>query len=115
MGSDFSINTDLINEGASLLRHERIRQMGLWGDQSHNHPYEWMSILGEEFGELCEAVNETCAHNPRHPERGGIEAIRREATQVMAVACAIVEATYAAESDPEVGALYGMKEGRDGD
>ena len=70
---------------------ERKRQMELWGDQSDNHPFEWMSILGEEFGELCEAVNETCFQNGTHPERGGQDKIIKEATQVAAVAVAIIE------------------------
>lgn len=58
---------------------ERITQIAKWGDESRNHPFEWMSILGEEFGELCEAVNETCFRNGTHPERGGNENIIREA------------------------------------
>ena len=75
----------------SLVRQERERQCNLWGDQSDNHPFEWMSILGEEFGELCEAVNETCFQNGKHPERGGCDRIVREAIHVAAVATAIIE------------------------
>lgn len=73
------------------VTEERERQMELWGDQSDNHPFEWVSILGEEFGELCEAVNETCFQNGTHPERGGQDKIIKEATQVAAVAVAIIE------------------------
>lgn len=69
---------------------ERIAQIEKWGEESCNHPFEWMSILGEEFGELCEAVNETCFMNGTHPERGGDENIIREATQIAAVAIAII-------------------------
>lgn len=76
----------------ALLKAERQRQDELWGDQSENHPFEWLGILGEEYGELCEAVNETYFQNASHPERGGYEKIIREATQVAAVAVAIVEA-----------------------
>lgn len=61
------------------------------GDQSWNHPFEWISILGEEYGELCEAVNETLFENAAHPDRGGFEKIIKEATQVAAVAVAIIE------------------------
>lgn len=75
----------------ALVKAERQRQDTLWGDQSENHSFEWLSILGEEYGELCEAVNETYFQNPAHPERGGYEKIIREATQVAAVAVAIVE------------------------
>ena len=69
---------------------ERIAQIEKWGEESCNHPFEWMSILGEEFGELCEAVNETCFMNGTHPERGADENIIREATQIAAVAIAII-------------------------
>ena len=69
---------------------ERITQIAKWGDESRNYPFEWMSILGEEFGELCEAVNETYFRNGTHPERGGNENIIREATQIAAVAITII-------------------------
>ena len=69
---------------------ERITQIEKWGKEPCNHPFEWMSILGEEFGELCEAVNETCFMNGTHPERGGDENIIREAKQIAAVAIAII-------------------------
>ena len=76
---------------------ERIRQMELWGERSDNHPFEWMSILGEEFGELCEAVNETFFKNGAHPECGGNEKIIKEAVHVAAVAVAIVESAMRSE------------------
>lgn len=79
-------------EALILVDKERDRQEKKWGDQSGNHPCDWMSILGEEFGELCEAVNETCFSNASHPDRGGIDKIIKEATQVAAVAVAIIEA-----------------------
>lgn len=75
-----------------MVLKERSRQFFIWGDQSQNHPFEWAAILGEEFGELCEAINETCFHRINHPERGGCDAIIREAIHVAAVAVAIVEA-----------------------
>ena len=76
----------------NLVVKERKRQIDLWGDQSGKHPFEWMAILGEEYGELCEAVNETCFRNPKHPERGGKPNIVKEAVHVAAVAIAIAEA-----------------------
>lgn len=75
---------------------ERERQMELWGECSDNHPFEWMSILGEEFGELCEAVNETYFKNGAHPEYGGNEKIIKEAVHVAAVAVAIIESAIRA-------------------
>jgi len=34
---------------------ERIRQNKLWGIQRH-HIGTWLAILGEEFGEVCQAA-----------------------------------------------------------
>lgn len=81
---------------------ERISQIERWGEDSYNHPFEWMSILGEEFGELCEAVNETCFMNGKHPERGGDENIIREATQIAAVAIAIIEDFLPSDTAPTI-------------
>lgn len=80
-----------------MVRAERDRQKSLWGDQSNNHPFEWISILGEEYGELCEAVNETCFQNGTHPERGGRDKIIKEATHIAAVAVEIIEANCGAD------------------
>lgn len=74
-----------------MVAEERSRQLALWGDQSDNHAFEWISILGEEYGELCEAVNETFFLNGVHKERGGADAIIKEATHVAAVAVALAE------------------------
>ncbi len=79
-------------QAVKLIVEERRRQIAEWGDQGKISPFEFMSILGEEFGELCQAVNETLFVSPKHPERGGIDAIRREAVQVAAVAAQIIEA-----------------------
>lgn len=78
-------------DALKLVLNERIRQRAKWGDNSGGQPFEWMSILGEEYGELCEAINETYFQNPKHPKRGGYEAIVREAVHVAAVAVAIIE------------------------
>jgi len=37
---------------------ERERQESKWGPQHHS-PMEWLTILGEEFGEACRAVLES--------------------------------------------------------
>ena len=84
--------SDRTEKAVAMVVDERRRQIAEWGDQSGIDLFEFMSILGEEFGELCEAVNETLFVNPKHPERGGIDAIRREAVQVAAVAAQIIEA-----------------------
>lgn len=71
---------------------ERTRQDAKWGQQDHE-PMAWMGILGEEFGELCEAVNETHFNNgPEARKKGGYENMRAEAVQVAAVAVSFIEA-----------------------
>lgn len=87
----YKYDNEKIDSALAFVRTERQRQNALWGDQSGNHPFEWLSILGEEYGELCEAVNETYFQKSTHPERGGYEKIIQEATQVAAVAVAFIE------------------------
>lgn len=71
--------------------NERTRQDEKWGEQNHQPPI-WLGILGEEFGELCEAVNETVFDNgPEERKKGGVANMRAEAIQVAAVAIAFVE------------------------
>lgn len=85
------MNSKETSRALELIQAERIRQLEKWGDQSSTHPFEWMSILGEEYGELCEAVNETFFRNGAHPNRGGYDKIIKEAVQVAAVAVALIE------------------------
>lgn len=94
-------------EGAiELLLAERRRQVEQWGEHVSNHPYEWMSILGEEYGELCRAVNETCFQNPKNPELGGNDNIISEAVQVATVAIAIIEACLGQHRGDGCGKCY---------
>lgn len=65
---------------------ERIRQDELWGEQNHD-PFEYLTILGEEFGETCQAALETKYGG----DHGGLAKLRNEAVQTAAVALAIVE------------------------
>ena len=58
---------------------ERNTQDDKWGEQNH-WPDRWMTILGEEYGEACEAILE------RETEQ-----YRRELIQVAAVAVAAIE------------------------
>lgn len=90
MLNDFNM-TPHMQDAINRIIAERKRQNEKWGEGSYNHPFEWMSILGEEFGELCEAVNETYFSNLTHPECGGYDKIIKEATHVAAVAAAIIE------------------------
>lgn len=70
---------------------EREHQDKKWGEENHELS-KWVPILGEEFGELCQAVNETIFDNgPVERLKGGYLNMRKEAIQVAAVAVAFVE------------------------
>ena len=64
--------------------HERLRQEAKWGQQNHD-PFTYITILGGEYGELCQAA--------LHSRFGGPAAskLREEAIHTAAVALAIVE------------------------
>lgn len=79
------------NAAIQSVIDERKRQDEKWGQQDHA-PTVWMCILGEEFGELCQAVNETWFDNgPDERQKGGYENMRAEAVQVAAVAVSLIE------------------------
>ena len=67
---------------------ERINQENKWGEQNH-HPAEWLSILGEEFGEVCKAVCE--AHFTGYNSTGNWDNYRKELIQVAAVTVSMIE------------------------
>jgi len=70
---------------------ERQRQDTKWGEQNHP-PHYWTGILGEEYGELCEAINETVFNNgPTERPKGGYDNMRKEAIHVAAVAVGFLE------------------------
>lgn len=73
------------------IKNERTRQDRKWGEQNHL-PHYWTGILGEEYGEFCEAVNETVFNNgPEEQRKGGYENMRKEAIHVAAVALGFLE------------------------
>ncbi|ASS76844.1 hypothetical protein CIG75_19115 [Tumebacillus algifaecis] len=81
-----------MNEVLQSIAEERARQDAKWGEQNHD-PIVWIGILGEEFGELSQAVLETHFDNgPTERLKGGYENMRAEAVQVAAVAVAMIEA-----------------------
>ncbi len=67
---------------------ERISQDLKWGEQNHL-PQWWTGILGEEYGELCQAINETVFDNGT--DKGGYLNMKKEAIQVAAVALSFLE------------------------
>ena len=80
-------NGDTLRDGRPLpavgalqdIMEERARQEAKWGEQNH-YPHTWLVILGEEFGEACQAALE---------ER--FADYRKELVQVAAVAIAAIE------------------------
>ena len=70
---------------------ERLRQNEKWGKDSGNSMLGWVPIIGEEFGEWCETVNETAFPNPEHPDRSGYCNIYREIIHLAATAMACAE------------------------
>lgn len=65
---------------------ERKRQDAKWGEQNHN-PFIYYAIVGEEFGELGEALLQTKFGGPK----GGFDNIRKEAIHTAATALALIE------------------------
>jgi NTP pyrophosphatase (non-canonical NTP hydrolase) len=64
---------------------EMNNQDAKWGADRDQHPFLWQVILGEEFGEVCQAI--------LHDEFGGSHAgtARDELVQVAAVALQFIE------------------------
>lgn len=68
---------------------ERERQDAKWGFPQGRSLMEWMSILGEEYGEACQAANKLNFGGGWQEERR--QHFREEVVQVAAVAVAILE------------------------
>jgi NTP pyrophosphatase (non-canonical NTP hydrolase) len=83
--SSHEINTEI--NGSNALKDviaERMRQDSKWGEQNHD-PFLYLTILGEEYGETCQAALEAKFG------KGSLKDLREEAVQTAAVALAIVE------------------------
>ena len=66
------------------IETERTRQDSKWGEQNHD-PFLYLTILGEEYGEACEAaLDARFGHREQNP-------LRQELVQVAAVAIAAIE------------------------
>jgi len=73
------------------VMEERSRQDAKWGEQNHD-PARWLMILGEEFGEACEAGCRAVLSPPSECYRAAAVAdLRKELIHVAAVAVAAVE------------------------
>lgn len=45
-----------------MVENERRRQDEQWGYARHHHPTVWMTVLGEEYGEACQAALDQHVH-----------------------------------------------------
>ncbi len=69
---------------------ERLRQNEKWGEQNWK-PSEWLSILGEEYGEVCRAVYEMELNPPEKRDPKWWLNYREELVHVAAVAVQMLE------------------------
>ena len=77
---------EMIDVYAEVLA-ERKRQDEKWGEQNHQ-PFIWMNILGEEFGEVCQAALQ--AYFPNDGDKT-LTDYRKELIETAAVAIAAIE------------------------
>lgn len=90
--------TDTRIAALQLVDNERNRQDAKWGEQNHV-PERWAGILGEEYGEYCQAVNETVFDNgPEERRKGGVDNMIKELSHVAAVAVGAIECLMRAEA-----------------
>lgn len=74
----------------NAVLYERERQDEKWGEQNHD-PFLYLTILGEEYGEMCKAALEARFAKPDKNKEMLLAHLREEAVQTAAVALAIVE------------------------
>jgi NTP pyrophosphatase (non-canonical NTP hydrolase) len=89
MEGDYMV--DNLTRILAKVREERVAQVSKWGVQRHDFSV-WMTILGEEFGEVCQSLLDA----RRFPDssdthKAALLSVRDELIQVAAVAVAIVE------------------------
>ena len=77
----------MLTDTLDRIAYERRSQDKKWGEQNKT-PAEWMSILGEEFGEVCTIVNKPIENHGQALDRTHYE---HELIQVAAVCVAAIE------------------------
>ncbi len=91
-------------QAVRLVIAERRRQDDLFGKQDHDLAW-WMTIMGEEFGETCQAVCEYrwAEANPELASRmARVQHAVAEASQVSAVAVAMIQSILRNEWTDEI-------------
>ena len=77
---------EAIKKVNEAVLNERFRQNAKWGMQVHPHG-TWLAILGEEFGEVCEALQ----HGSQSSKDTDASNLYEELIHVAAVASAWAE------------------------
>ena len=72
----------------SDINAERERQNEKWGIQRHSYN-KWLGILGEEYGEVCQAINRI--NFPDDAKETDADNLYEELIQLAAVAAEIAE------------------------
>lgn len=72
---------------AKDIKDERLRQIDKWGDEPYSAD-KFCRVLGEEFGEVCDAVQTAseCYGKSYEAYENSLLALRNELVQVAAVA-----------------------------
>lgn len=89
--ADLTVWYERVVAAQAAVGLERVAQLEKWGLQDHDLT-TWLTILGEEYGELCKRVNAARFDNDGEDITATqAEAIKHEAKQVAAVAQAIMQ------------------------
>ncbi len=78
---------DIIQE----IIHERLRQDAMWGVDRNLHPFTWLIILGEEYGEACKGSLQAASLHGVASTSENWQNYRDELIQVAAAALAAIE------------------------
>lgn len=91
-------NMNIMIDTLDRIAYERGSQDKKWGVQTHT-PVEWVTILGEEFGEVCNVVCKT-VESAKHDVSLDRAHYERELIQVAAVCVAAIECIRRQHGEP---------------
>jgi hypothetical protein len=88
----------------AMIESERRKQDEKWGEQNHSIEW-WVAILGEEYGEFCQCVNEWAIKNNKwstdkdimkhlKKDEATTDAMVKELVQTAAVAVNAIECLF---------------------
>lgn len=91
--NEATTGTEHLSPSLVAVLNERRRQDAKWDVQNHD-PFTYLTILGEEFGEMCQAaltLRQMDALGDIDSIASAADHLREEAVQTAAVALAIIE------------------------